>query len=284
MHKNNNYYNVLNKLQDYMFTNKNMNFFSSLKNKKEEKKFDIDIDINFNILMPVQKKSYLILEKKMETTANIKKEHIKKELPISNLVFPKHRDQLFWSLYMIKKEGVEYELLKQKVMGHITMITEKELKIEYIEKIRSQKQKIKSYKLAAMNHLENSLLNDNVIDLKTFVAICIVDNVNVFYIHKNTYVEIQLNEDVVNTLVIHRQDNPLKYAYEKNIDKDKLQRYRDKYYKIDNIDKPIKSLSSYKLQELIDLSKKILIDINNKETGKPKKKQELFESLIQYFS
>ena len=49
------------------------------------------------------------------------------------------------------------------------------------------------------------------------------------------------------------------------------------------LDKPIKALSSYKVQDLIDICNKLVIDIVNKETGKNKTKNELYESIIQYF-
>jgi hypothetical protein len=54
-------------------------------------------------------------------------------------------------------------------------------------------------------------------------------------------------------------------------------------YKIENVDKPIKSFSSYKLPDLIDMCNKLAIEIKNKETGKNKSKNELYESIIQYF-
>ena len=53
--------------------------------------------------------------------------------------------------------------------------------------------------------------------------------------------------------------------------------------KIDNIDKPIKSISAYKVQELIDFCIKLSIEYVNNETNKNKNKNELYESLIQYF-
>ena len=54
-------------------------------------------------------------------------------------------------------------------------------------------------------------------------------------------------------------------------------------YKIDNVNKPIKIISSYKLQELIDICNKLAIEIINKDTNKKKTKNELYEAIIQYF-
>jgi len=54
-------------------------------------------------------------------------------------------------------------------------------------------------------------------------------------------------------------------------------------YKLDSLNKPIKSLSSYKVSELLNIANKLAIEIINKQTGKNKTKNELYESIIQYF-
>ena len=64
---------------------------------------------------------------------------------------------------------------------------------------------------------------------------------------------------------------------------DLLNNIRSTKYKLDKIDKPIKSESSYKVQDLLDICCKLAIEINNTSTGKKKTKKELYESIIQYF-
>jgi hypothetical protein len=46
---------------------------------------------------------------------------------------------------------------------------------------------------------------------------------------------------------------------------------------VDNLSKPIKSMSSYKTQELIDICDKLEIDTTAKS------KKDLYESIIKYF-
>jgi hypothetical protein len=62
-----------------------------------------------------------------------------------------------------------------------------------------------------------------------------------------------------------------------------IEKYRTTLFKIDNIEKPIKSLSAYKVSELIEYCSKLDISIINETTNKKKNKNELYESLIQYF-
>jgi hypothetical protein len=52
---------------------------------------------------------------------------------------------------------------------------------------------------------------------------------------------------------------------------------------MDNVDKPIKSVSAYKVSDLMDICNKLAIVTKNEETGKNKSKSELYESIIQYF-
>ena len=54
-------------------------------------------------------------------------------------------------------------------------------------------------------------------------------------------------------------------------------------FKIENIEKPLNALSAYKVCELVDFCSKLDISIVNEKTNKKKTKNELYESLIQYF-
>ena len=75
--------------------------------------------------------------------------------------------------------------------------------------------------------------------------------------------------------------NPGKYGYEINtVNATKI---KSDLYQLDNIDKPIKSMSGYKLSELIEICQKLAIDTLHKETNKAKCKKDLYESIIQYF-
>lgn len=40
--------------------------------------------------------------------------------------------------------------------------------------------KIKLYKFASISNIENQLVNENIIDLKTFLTLCPLENINVF--------------------------------------------------------------------------------------------------------
>lgn len=192
-----------------------------------------------------------------------------------NIFFPREKDTLFWCFFIMKFGDEKYELSPKH------LVEEKKIKIEYVEKIRENKPLLKQYKFASLTHIENQLVNEFKIDIYTFFSLCVLENINVIYIHKKGYYELILNDEEI-VYVIQRIDTPLKYGI-KNMSFTETKDYKASLFKMENIDKPIKSVSSYKLAELQDFCQKLDIDILNKETNKKKNKNELYECIIQYF-
>jgi len=190
---------------------------------------------------------------------------------------PLQKDKLFWCFFVIKNGDIKYELL-----GKINPVIEKNMKIEYVEKIRKEKQQLKIYKFSSLSNIENRLANEFKIDLNTFFTLCVIENLNIFYINKRTYFELLMNDND-DIYIIKNFDNE-KFGYKVLSKNDtELKNYKDTLFKIDNIDKPVKSLSSYKVQQLLDFCSKLAIETTNTENGKKKTKNELYEAILQYF-
>ena len=79
--------------------------------------------------------------------------------------------------------------------------------------------------------------------------------------------------------IVHLLQN---YKYGHEINPTSATQIKTTLYQLDNIDKPIKSMSGYKLSELVEICEKLTIDVINKETNKSKGKKELYEAIIQY--
>jgi len=183
--------------------------------------------------------------------------------------FPKEKDSLFWCFYIMK-----YGLDVYRDLGQINIVIEKKIKIEYIELLRKNKLVLKTNKMAPLAHIENALLNEFKIDIKTFLALCVAENMSVMYIHKNTFYELNIDTDENNIQTVVREDNPLRYGYEASKNN---QTIRDTMFKIDNLSKPIKAMSSYKLDELVGFCEKLGIVL-----GEKPKKKDYYERLLQY--
>jgi hypothetical protein len=202
------------------------------------------------------------------------------------IFYPKQKDSLFWSFYVMVHGDVAYEMLQP-----MNLVVEKKIKIEYIEKIRENKLLLKQHKYATLIHIENQLLNEARIDIKTFFSLCVLENLNIFYIHKKTYYELLMNDDM-NTIFILQQPTKStqsikysqnhKYGFESETQKT-VEQYKNELFHIEHLEKPLKAISSYKLNELIDFCNRLGLETVHSESKKPKKKQELYETLIQYF-
>jgi len=200
-----------------------------------------------------------------------------------DIFYPRQKDGLFWCFYIMKYGMDAYNELYEK---DITIVVEKKIKIEWIEIFRNKKGVLKQNKTAPLAHIENALLNEHKIDIKTFIALCIVENLPLMYIHNKTYYEMNVDADIDKEIatpqvhVIIQKVQPLKYG----IVMDALIEYssqtiRSTYYKIDNINKPLKAISFYKYDELYDICDKLNI-LQKLDQGKRTTKQILYEGIV----
>ena len=192
----------------------------------------------------------------------------------NNIFIPKEKDSLFWCFFLIKNGHLKYELMENK-----NIITEKQLKIGYVEEIRKHKPIIKQYKFTTLTNIENNLANEDKLNINTFLTLCVTENINVLVIKKNTYYELLMN-DSNNIFIVYFLNNG-KFGYEQNANK--IDNIKLSFFKLDNLEKPIKSITYYKIQDLIEICNKLSIDTTNKETNKCKSKKDLYEDIIKTF-
>ena len=195
----------------------------------------------------------------------IKEKQIVKEEKEYNFFTPYEKDKLFWCLYIFKNGLADYEIMENK-----NIVKEKEEKIKYIEKLRKNKSTLKQHKIKLLSNIESNLLNDEVIDLRTFHALCILDNINYLYIDKNFYYEKIVDEE--NKLyVIHKMNNV--YSYEI---KNKNNYKESKQQKLE-IDKNFHCISHYTVKSLKEICDKLNISIESTW-----KKKDIYDFLIKF--
>ena len=230
---------------------------------------------NMSIYLKYNLKNYFINDKKnnnIEQPAKINKK--------ITLFVPPEDDSLFWCYYIIKNGDIEYEMLNNK-----NTLLAKQLKIDYIKIIRDNKLFVKSYKFDTISNIESNLANDNNVNIKTIMTLCVIEKINLIFINKNTYFELLMNDSnniyIINAIEVNTKYNK-KYGFE-FANNETLNKIRNSLYQVCSLDKPIKSLSFYKVQDLLNIANKLSIEIINNVTGKNKTKNELYESIIQYF-
>jgi len=240
---------LLEEMQSHTFTVKNLTHFTKYKTSKKEEKT--------NKLLKMQQK----------------------EIHKKDIFEPMQKDTLFWCLYVLAHGFGKYDML-----GNQHFVEEKQWKFKYIELLRTKKDILKMHKIRPLTELEDDLANKQQIGIKTFVALCILTNLNVMIINKHKYFE-SINNDSNIVHIIYTQDEPLKYSLDLICTHEKLDKYRKSYYKMPSFDASIKSMTSYKHEELVELSSKLGIEIPSdpKNANKKKTKKEIYELIILNF-
>lgn len=216
-----------------------------------------------------------------ESKSKAKKEIKKIITKIPSLSIPREQDSLFWCYYIIKNGDVKYEMLQNR-----NILTTKQLKIDLVSKIRENKPIIKTYKFDTISNLESNLANDNNISIKTFMTLCAIDNINIIFISKKTYFKLLTNDSGITYIIREIDNSQLKYNKQYGYEiatEELLNEIHSNLYKVDSLDKPIKGITAYKVSDLLNIANKLAIEVINKENGKNKTKNELYESIIQYF-
>ena len=192
----------------------------------------------------------------------------------SEFFFPREKDTLFWCFYIMKNGADVYHHLP-----HRNIVVEKQMKIEYINQLRENKSLLKSAKTAPLSHVENQLLNEHCIDAKTFNALCVLEGLSCILTFHHCYNEINIETDEVDDIhMITKSSNPDKYGY-KTAQADNVHLVRETYYKVDNLAKPIKAMTGYKLDELVVICEKLAIDLDPTY-----RKRDVYEKIVQHFS
>ena len=191
-----------------------------------------------------------------------------------NIFFPKETDSLFWCYYIVENNQLNYDLVKNNIFT-----TESQYKINFITKLKEKKAVLKSAKLKAVD-IEAELVNCSKITIKGLEALCIINNVNVFFVWDNKYYEIMTNSDDPMSVIIEKM-TPLGIKYgiiqDSNVDT-LIEKYCQTHWKVDNPQKIIKAIGSYKIAELHTLCNKLNIPIT--VNGKKIVKKKLYDCIL----
>ena len=198
-------------------------------------------------------------------------------------------DKLFWCFYKI------YNNVNDDDLQYINIFTtEKEFKLSVLEKIKANKDLLKKHKIQKTT-VETEITNNKYITLNSFKTLCILYNLNIIVINdNNTYLRFTNNfsesciTNIDNYYVIKIIYNSMSHINSNfdiimNVDKSEIENAVNKFYYIKNIDKPLKSLSSYKLIEIVEIANKLDI-ILNYDNGKKKTKMELYSECCKKIS
>lgn len=253
-------------LQDYMFTSRNIQRYT--KHMIQISDFKPKSSLK-NIEKTINNKS------KPKTSSEVKKQK-------ETMYRPKQKDSLFWCFYILKNGFSNYEM----EINNQYFVIEKNEKFKYIDMLRKNKDRLKLHKIKPLTELEDDLANKDKISIKTFFALCMLEDINILLVNKRKVYEL-LCKDIdekhpIN--VVHRNNETCEHSIELDLTEETINKYRETYYKMSGFDATLKSVGSYKLDELLDLCKKLNINIDedkNKKQGKKKMtKNDIYELLV----
>jgi hypothetical protein len=209
-------------------------------------------------------------------TNNVSNKQITKNSLLNEIYKPKQKDSLFWCFYILKNGFSNYEM----EINNQYFVVEKTQKFKYIELLRKNKDIIKIHKIKPFTELEDDLANKDKISIKTFFALCILENINILLIDKRKIYELLcIDIDEQNPVhIVHRNSQTFEHHIELNVTTEKIIHYKETYYKMNGFGESLKSIGSYKMEELLDLSNKLNIIL--KETSKKLTKKDIYELLI----
>ena len=236
--------------------------------------------------MQVNKKQ--IFEEKQEKQAKQEKQETHDDNVNSYLFYiTREKDKLFWAFYIMLNGEDAYKYLKTK------FVTEKEIKIGAVEKMRKLPNVFKQHKLNKVR-IENELSGDVPLTLEGFYGLCIIYNISAIFMKKNCYCELYGLGDSSVTHIIEEVDGGLGvHIFKmKAASLDYAKQVRESKWQMENVLTPIKSISSYTHAELLEIYNKVTcINNNNKETTgftksfkEKKTKQFLYDRICEFLN
>ena len=191
------------------------------------------------------------------------------------LLIPSHKDTLFWCFYIIK-----YGVQAYFTLGNRQFIVEKQEKISAIELLREKKELLKQHKIKPFTSIEEDLSHNPTISVKTFFALLIAHDLGATYLHKDTFVEVNMHTGKDTHIIQYVRPNVYAYLQEPTHHK-RNTRIANKYQWV-SLDKPVLAMTTYKSEELLELFAKLHIESSLPSDKKPTKK-EIYDAILAYF-
>ena len=199
------------------------------------------------------------------------------------------QDGLFWSMYISQYGYDEYNRNKYNY-GKIE-VQEKEKIAEYLHKNGSQKET--NYRLTRgfCCEIESDLITTPKMTFSGLIGMCAFYKCNILIVDLNKHIYYSFcstSENTKETYILYK--NPF-YTGKMNsneyfIDIDhkiySVSELNDQFFKIDNFQKPMKSITNYKKIELEAISSKVVKE--EKTNDKPLDKNQLYEKILLFIS
>ena len=185
-----------------------------------------------------------------------------------------NQDPLFWSFYVMKHGAFKYEQLTNRFTA------EQECKRNEIMALREREKQLKQSTgiKFTLSTIEGDIMSPR-ISLPAFQLLVLLNSLNAVFVNPHNHVYAEFVSDAVSdkpVFFIQRNDKGAMRTTMREATQAQLASLRTTHYRIDNMKKPIKSVSAYTVAELTEMCHQLKIQL------KPKmKKQELYDAVVQ---
>jgi len=181
---------------------------------------------------------------------------------VSDRLIVNQEDSLFWAIYIAKHGYTQYQSI---VKYKNTEIQEKQNMINYY-KINAYKLKALKITGVATQEIMSNLMLNKTTCLQSVIAICVFYELSLFLVKDNVYLYFDTGgEDAI----VHVGK---KYEVDIEVTPAKIDKIKE-LFRLENINKPLKPISHYKIGELEHIYKTVIGDV------KKCKKAELYAEI-----
>jgi hypothetical protein len=266
-------HNIFNRPEDSLLLEKYMctNYFMSEFLKKEEctdKSLEVIYENNFqenvkNTIEPIQ---LPVINESIQFQKNTKTDSI---------IFPEKMDNLFWSIFISVYGYTEYDTIGRCYSNR--EISEKQNIMEFIKKNpNSLKNMNKKITKAMTQEIMSDIMSNKKTTLDVLPAFALFYKKNIIILNeknKNIYLKINLVQDIKEYILLIKNKKSF-FGVDADISAEKIQNIFDTKFCLEHYNKPLKSISNYKSDELNSIGGMMGLNL----TGKIKK-QELYNEI-----
>jgi len=207
--------------------------------------------------------------------------HTRKPKPDLNIITPNHTDTLFWSMYIAKYGYSDYVTVGTRYKNK-----EIEKKQDMIDRIKKNptlvKTDIRKISKVCVQETLSELMMDKKTSYNSFFLMCLLNGLIVYVVNRelNLYMKFQgITTTQEDSDHIFYKSPDGSYSIDLDSTREKMEAIESTMVRIDFGDKPMKSITAYKIDDLVTMAKQMDPEIE-KESSKKWKKTELYQFIL----
>jgi hypothetical protein len=195
------------------------------------------------------------------------------EIKTTDAFYPDKKDTLFWCLYIANNEMVGYESI-----GHGFSNIEIAEKQKITNFIKSQPSRLKNtnHKITniTIQEIMSDIITNKTLSISTLIAMAVFYKKRIILTkNEKFYIDICPTDDIEDTIVLNKNARG-EYGLDSS---DRVKFIEENMFRMDRYDRPLSAVSTYSMEELKEVSKKVGFNVTAKC-----KKAELYQELTRY--